>query len=226
MKSGKPYPSIISFHRIQSYSVSTQCLARLNRHLTITRVEGHGISKAKQRISRERRGRSRYKLVIRKRLDKRAVSAVISAVILTGAAIALGFAVLAWSQSRSSEYIKDYGEATDAEIARLKERLTVEYVFYNSSTRTIRIFLLNSGAINDTKIQSVYVRNSTWNWVTSSPPSLKSFNGASIPDQDLDMGEEGYVDVVLSPIALQAGRYYFVRIVTERGSIFESEFVA
>jgi len=151
---------------------------------------------------------------------------VISAVILTGAAIALGLAVLAWSQFRSSEYIKDYGEATDAEIARLKERLTVEYVFYNRDIKTIRIFMLNSGAINDTKIQSVYVRNSTHPiWVTPSPPSLKSFDDALIPDKDLDMGEEGYVDVAL-PIALEPNRYYFVRIVTERGCIFESEFVA
>jgi len=175
----------------------------------------------------------RYTHVLNKRLvrkffgmifNKKAESAVISAVILTGVAISLGLAVLAWGQSRSSDYARDYGQTTDAEIAKLKERLTVEYVFYNNNSQSVRIFLLNSGAINNTKIQSVYVRNSTWNWVTSSPPSLKSFNGASILDQDLDMGEEGYVDV--GPVALVAGRYYFVRIVTERGIVFESEFVA
>jgi hypothetical protein len=40
------------------------------------------------------------------------------------------------------------------------------------------------------------------------------------------MGEEGYVDVVLSPIALKAGKLYSVRIVTGRGSIFEADFIA
>lgn len=157
--------------------------------------------------------------------NKKAVSAVISATILTGVAIALGFAVLFWGQSRSSDYARNYGQTTDAEIAKLKERLTVEYVFYNSTSKTVRIFMLNSGAINNVTIQSVYVRNSTWNWVTSSPLSLKFFNGTAIPDQGLDMGEEGYVDVALS-VALTAGKYYFVRIVTVRGSIYEADFIA
>jgi len=149
---------------------------------------------------------------------------VISAVILTGVAITLGFAVLLWGQSRSSDYARNYSQTTDAEIAKLKEKLTVEYVSKLSST-SIRIFLLNAGAIDDTKIQSVYVRNSTWSWVTSSPPSLKFFNGTSISDQDLDMGEEGYVDVTLS-VALTTGKYYSVRIVTVRGSIYEADFIA
>jgi len=160
---------------------------------------------------------------LRKCLDKRAISNVVSAVILTGAAIALGLMILSWSQGMASGYVREYGEMTSADIARLKEGLTVEYVFYDRDSRSIRIFLLNSGAVDDTKIQSVYVRNSAWSWVTSSPPSLRSFNGALIPDQDLDRGEEGYVDVV---VTLQEGRYYFVRIVTERGCIFESEFAA
>jgi len=159
-------------------------------------------------------------------INKKAVSLVASAVILTGVAISLGFVVLFWGQSMSSDYARNYGQITDAEIAKLKEKLTAEYVFYNRTLKTVRIFLLNSGAVNDTKIQSVYVRNSTWSWVTSSPPSLKSFSGSLISDQDLDIGEEGYVDVVLSPIALTADRLYFVRIVTGRGSIFEADFIA
>jgi len=148
-------------------------------------------------------------------------------VILTGVAITLGFAVLFWGQSRSSDYARNYGQTTDAEIAKLKEKLTVEYVVYNNISKSVRIFMLNSGAINNVTIQSVYVRNSTWSRVTSIPAEgLKSFNGASIADQDLDMGEEGYVDVVLSPVALTARKYYSVRIVTGRGSIYEADFIA
>ena len=174
----------------------------------------------------EVRNKMRVRKVFRVIFNKKAESAVISAVILTGVAIALGFAVLVWGQSMSSSYATNYGETTNAEIAKLKERLTVEYVLYNRTSKSVRIFMLNSGTIDNTKIQSVYVRNSTWNWVTSSPPSLQLFNGAPISDHDLDMLEEGYVDVVLNPIALTADRYYFVRIVTVRGSVFESEFVA
>ena len=158
--------------------------------------------------------------------NRKAESAVISAVILTGVAIALGFAVLSWGQSRSSDYANNYSQTTDAEIAKLKEKLTVEYVFYNrTSPFKVRVFLLNSGAINDTTVQSVYVRNSTWERVTPSSPTLKSFSDVPIVDKDLDMKEEGYVDFDLS-VALVTGKYYSVRIVTGRGSVFESDFVA
>jgi len=168
----------------------------------------------------------RIRRVFKMIFNKRAESAVVSAVILTGVAIALGFSVLLWGQSRSMDYATNYGQTTDAEIAKLKEKLTVEYVFYNSTSKTIRVFLLNSGAINDTTVQSVYVRNTTWDRVTSSSPTLKSFSGASIADQDLDMKEEGYVDFDLSPVALTAGKYYSIRIVTGRGSVFDSDVIA
>ena len=172
-----------------------------------------------------KRNKMRVRKISKMIFNKKAVSLVASAVILTGVAISLGFVVLFWGQSMSSDYARNYGQITDAEIAKLKEKLTAEYVFYNSTSKSIRIFMLNAGAINNITIQSVYVRNSTWNKVTSSP-SLKFFNGTVIPDQDLDMGEEGYVDIALSPIALTASKYYSVRIVTGRGSIFEADFIA
>lgn len=164
-------------------------------------------------------------MAIWKRLNKRAVSPAISAVILTGAAIALGLAVLAWSQSKSSGYMKDFSEATDVEMARLKERLTVEYIHYDGASKNIIIYLLNCGAIDDVKIQSVYVRSGAWNQVFSSP-NLKFLNGTSIPDQDLDEGEEGCLVLDLSSHTLTEGTYYYVRVVTERGSLFDSGFVA
>jgi len=167
-----------------------------------------------------------FRKIFRMIFNRRAESVVVATVILTGVAVALGFTVLMWGQSRSADYAKNYGQTTDVEIAKLKEKLTVEYVFYNQSSKTIRVFLLNSGSVNDTKVQSVYVRNSTWSKVTSSTPSLKSFNGALIADQDLDMKEEGYVDFVLSPTDLKVGKYYSVRVVTERGNVFEADFIA
>jgi len=160
---------------------------------------------------------------LRKCFDRRAVSQVISAVILTGAAIALSMAVLAWATSRSFDYTKDYGEVTDSEIARLKERLTVECVFYDRSSGNISIYLLNCGGIDNVKIQSVHLKSNTWQ--TFSSLSLKFLNGTTIPDQDLDRGEEGYVVLFLSN-TLETGVYYCIRIVTERGSLFDSGFVA
>lgn len=152
--------------------------------------------------------------------DKRAVSNVISAVILTGVVVALSFAVFGWAQSRSLEKRSEIAETVDAETARLKEKLVFEYVFYGNPSGDITVYLLNCGTIDDVEIKNVYVGNSTW---LSNPPfsTLKFLNGAEIPDQDLDVGEEGYLELSTS---LSSG-YYNVRVVTVRGATFDQDFV-
>ena len=155
--------------------------------------------------------------------NKKAGSYVISAVILAAVSVALGLAVLAWAQGRSSVYTSQYSETMDAETAKLKERLAVEYVVYDEDDDDIWIYLLNWGTIDDVEIQTVYVRNSTWH-IAVSTPILKSLNGTQIPH--LDMGEEGYIIVDVSPNSLKIGGYYYVRIVTGRGAVFDSTFVA
>lgn len=62
--------------------------------------------------------------------DKRATSYVTSAVTLTGVAITLGLVVLAWTQSKSSNFTDQYSETMDAETAKLGERLAAEYAVY------------------------------------------------------------------------------------------------
>jgi len=154
--------------------------------------------------------------MFRKCFDRRALTPVISSIIMASVVIALSFAVLAWSQFRTSDYAENYGETTDAEIARLKERLTVEYISHNGSSGNIRIYLLNCGAIDNVTIQNVHVNNDSWHKDFPSP--------SLIPDQALDRGEEGYL--ILSCGNLTAGTYYFVNILTERRSLFETGFVA
>jgi len=157
--------------------------------------------------------------MFRKCFDRRALSPVISSVIMASVVIALSFGVLAWSQIRTSDYTDTYGETTDAEIARLKERLTVEYIFYNGSSGNIRVYLLNCGAIDNVTIQSVRVQNDAEYDNVFPSPSLKFLDHT--PIQALDRGEEGYL--ILSCGTLTAGNYY-VRILTERGSIIDSGF--
>ena len=155
--------------------------------------------------------------------EKRAVSAVISNVILTGAVIAVSFVVLFWAQYRSSAYNEQYSEAVNADIAKLRERLAFEYVFYDKANLTV--YLLNCGTIDNVTVQTVYIyfgSNGTLVKVFSSP-TLKQFNGAPITDQDLDKGEEGCF--VLSPLSLKTGISYSVRVITGRGSTFEYTFI-
>mgnify|MGYP007042364367 CR=1 FL=1 len=155
--------------------------------------------------------------------NKRAESYVISAVILAGVAIALGLAVLAWAQGRSSAYTQEYSETMNLETAKLRERLAVEYVVYDESTHKVWIYLLNWGTIDDVEIQTIHIRSGTEHLATSNF-ILTFFNGAPIPDKDLDIGEEGCI--VISSIDLDVNGYYYVRIVTVRGAVFDSTFVA
>lgn len=156
--------------------------------------------------------------------DKRAVSNVISATILTGVVIALSLSMFTWAQGRTSVYNNEYRETVDAETAKLKEKLTFEYVFYGNPSN-ITVYLLNCGTIDDVEIKNVYVSNSTW---LSNPSfsTLKFLNGIEIPDQDLDVGEEGYFVLSLLSTNLKRGAYYCVKVVTVRGATFDSNFVA
>jgi hypothetical protein len=153
--------------------------------------------------------------------ERRAVSTVVSSVILTGAVIAVSFVVLFWAQYRSSAYNEQYSEAMNADIARLKERLAFEYVFYNQTGRSLSVYLMNCGTIDNVNITTVYVKNNTW-FTPFSSIGLKFLNGIST--NDFDIGEEGYF--VLSSVSLVAGKSYSVRVVTGRGSTFDHTFIA
>lgn len=154
--------------------------------------------------------------------ERHAMNVVISNVILTGAVIAVGFVVLAWTQYRSSAYNKQYNEAMDANIARLKESLAFEYVFYDSDESELLAYLMNCGTIDEVAIQTVYVKNNTWFGTFTSEIALKFLNGTST--QSLNIGEEGFL--ALSSVGLVTGKGYSMRIITGRGSAFEYLFVA
>lgn len=165
--------------------------------------------------------RKMWKLLLR----KRGVTPVISSVILTGAVIAVSFVVLSWTQYRSSAYNEQYGDAMDADIAQLKERLTMEYTFYNDTQDNLSVYLMNCGTIDNVTIQTVYVKNIAGASVQAySSVTLMHFNSTGIADQDLDRGEEGYF--VLSSLNLVADTSYSVRVVTGRGSAFDQAFIA
>jgi len=158
--------------------------------------------------------------------NKKAISAVISNVILVGAVIAVSFVVLFWAQYRSSAYNEEYSEAMNSDIARLKERLAFEYVFYNEDEDSLSVYLMNCGTINDTTVETAYVTTSSGNLIeVFTDITLLHFNGSQISDQDLDIGEEGYF-VLSSFDDLVAGTSYIIRVITGRGSSFDQSFIA
>lgn len=152
--------------------------------------------------------------------DKRAVSNVISATILTGVVVALSLSMFAWAQGRSSVYNSEYRETVDAETARLKEKLAFEYVHYEDN---LSIYLLNCGTIDDIQIKTVYIYDSGNTLLEIfSNPQLYLFQSL-VEISDLDRGEEGRLFLLTS---LDHGGYYCVRIVTVRGATFDTNFVA
>jgi len=155
--------------------------------------------------------------------ERRAVSTVVSSVILTGAVIAVSFVVLFWAQYRSSAYNEQYSEAMNADIARLKERLAFEYVFYSGGN--LSVYLMNCGTIDNVTVRTVYVKDATGvPKKVNSSITLMHFNGTQIADKDLDRGEEGYF--VLSSLSLSTGTSYSLRVITGRGSTFDHTFIA
>jgi len=151
---------------------------------------------------------------------KQAISPVISTVILTGAVLAISFVVLSWAQYRSSAYQDQFSEAVDRNIAKLKERLAYEFIFYDQNSKKLSVYIINYGTINMT-IRTVYVSNATW-FVVFSNVNLKFLNGTST--SVLNSGDEGFF--VLSLNGLIEGKTYSVRIISGRGSNFDGSFIA
>lgn len=132
----------------------------------------------------------------------------VSAAIFTGAVIMLSLAVFGWS--------------FDTETAKIKEKVVFEYISYGNPSNNITVYLFSYGTIDNVEIKNVCVSSDGWFKAFSNPP-LYFLNGTHIPDQDLDVGEDGYFILPLST-GLASG-YYNVKVVTARGSTFDSNFV-
>ena len=170
----------------------------------------------------------RIKMQIRKifriLFNKRAINNAVSATIMTSVVIALGLSVFTWAQARSSDYNSDFSETVDTETAKLKEKLAFEYIFYDDTSSNLTVFLLNCGTIDDVKIKTVYICDSSDDLISifSDPPLYSFQTWEEIPDQDLDIQDEGRI--VLSVPDLPSG-FYNIKVVTVRGATFETDFV-
>ncbi|MDH5460863.1 MAG: hypothetical protein OEZ29_03000 [Candidatus Bathyarchaeota archaeon] len=155
--------------------------------------------------------------------NKRAMNNAVSATIMTSVVIALGLSVFTWAQARSSDYNSEFSETVDTETAKLKEKLAFEYIFYDGQNLTV--FLLNCGTIDDVKIKTVYIydRYNNLKEIFSDPLLYSFHDWEKIPDQNLDIQDEGRL--VLPPSSSLSG-FYNIKIVTVRGATFDTDFVA
>ena len=140
--------------------------------------------------------------------NRRAINAVLSNIILIGAVIVVGFAVISWSQYQSSSYQTQYTGDVNASIEQLQEKIVFEYVVKVDSTH-LKVHLLNCGLQNVT-INKVYVNGGLGTAVDLHPLGAES---VTVPS--LNVGEEAFFWVPLS-----GSSPYLVKIVTESGSTF------
>src|SRR3989339_1204314 len=89
--------------------------------------------------------------------NKRAVSAVVSNLILIGAVLAIGLVALGYARSTSINYQTDYAQTMSSDISKLKESLVFEYAHYGSNQLTI--YVMNSGPVNVT-VKTVFINTS------------------------------------------------------------------
>ncbi len=120
--------------------------------------------------------------------DKRAISAVLSHLLLTVVAVAL------MSIATSATYVI----TTDLR-QNMGERVTVEDVWFNSATKTVDLYLDNVGKV-DVQVDAVYI-----NHVIQPYPAF-----------NLKVGEEGSLSVIFSD--WKAGEVYYIDVVTSRGN--------
>jgi hypothetical protein len=160
----------------------------------------------------------------RKLSNRGAVSAVISAVLLTAAALALGLVVLHWTYQRSFVANEEYVDTIESNLDKIREKLVFAHIFYNSSGNELTVYLLNCGKSNETSIAEVYLFDNSSEIVYKTEGSevdLRHLNDDLT--QGLNVGEEGYVRLSVS---LVADMGYSVYVVTERGRSFAKTFVA
>ena len=153
--------------------------------------------------------------------NRRAVSAVISNLILIVAVISIGLVALGFARSTSISYQTQYAESMGSDIGKLKESLTFEYVSYDNASKDLSVYFMNSG-IMESNITRVYVNNSP---VTL--PTVQPMNGEQqIANNNVGKGVEGFFVLNLSSADLHNGELNTIKLTTGRDSNFAYNFLA
>jgi len=128
--------------------------------------------------------------------DKRAISAVLSHLLLTVVAVAL----MALATSATFVITTDLRQ-------NMGERVAVEDVWFNSATKTVDMYLDNVGKV-DIEIAAVYVNHASQPY----------------PEFSLKVGEEGTLNVYFT--SWKAGEVYYIDILTSRGNHIAANYKA
>jgi hypothetical protein len=152
--------------------------------------------------------------------DQRGVNAIISSIMLCSAVIAMGFVVFAYTQHQAVDANMRYADNTNENIARVQEKLAFEYIHNNSSSNELTAFLINCGKSNNITLAQVNLTKDSWSH-SFEDMELKFLNGTIT--QSLNVLEEGFFQLTID---LEEDASYSIQVVTTRGGIFVTTFVA
>lgn len=79
---------------------------------------------------------------------RRGVSEVVAAVVLAAVTLTVGSVIWAFAQSATIAATNDYINGTFTTMKDIIERFTIEYVDYDSTTKTLKVWVYNYGSID------------------------------------------------------------------------------
>jgi len=88
--------------------------------------------------------------------DRRAISPVISSILLCATVLAVGASVWAFSRNAGKLLREDYSREVGGRIDGLRERFIIEKVIFNSTGNALRVWVYNCGTIN-MKLTAIHV---------------------------------------------------------------------
>lgn len=143
------------------------------------------------------------------RRRRRALSYILSVVIMILITTSLATVVLLWGLNEVSTSRSSFSSSIRARTDRVQEHFTVEDVRFNSTH--LRVYLRNTGAIQIV-VDQVYVNHQVGTIASSSSSS----GGTKL---SLGVQALGWVDVARpSAVTLTSGQTYTVNVATTRGS--------
>jgi len=115
--------------------------------------------------------------------ERRALSPVISAVILTAAVLTVGCSIWFFSQSAMTITAEDYAESVINMTETISERFIIEQVIYDPETHILSIWVFNYGDIN-IEVNVTYPGNDV-RWKEVSSKNLEEISFEFIPDSEI-----------------------------------------
>ncbi len=143
---------------------------------------------------------------------KRALSTVVTSVMLLTAVATMGVSIVAWSQSNLTQHQILLESSFSDHLNRLKENLLIEHIWFGGTGPSVNVTINNIGTVG-LNVTEIAITN-----ITSGQNYYFPYtNGGIVPGGSFSVNETfGWVNSIS----------YDVVVTTDRGSLFKAQVVA